>query len=109
VYYAALSLAIASLTTRRVVAGAAIFGVTIISSIVAVILEEADALGGRGTLFNILALPLEVRDLVFLGRIHEDSDLAGVGGAGPLALVTYLAILGLSAGVLFWRYRWAEP
>ena len=109
VYYAALSLAIASLTPRRVVAGAAIFGVTIISSIVAVILEEADALGGRGTLFNLLALPLEVRDLIFLGHIHKESDLAGVAGGGALALVTYLAVLGLSAGVLFWRYRWAEP
>jgi ABC-2 type transport system permease protein len=108
VYYAALSLAIASLTPRRVVAGAAIFGVTIISSIVAVILEEADALGGRGTLFNVLALPLEVRDLIFLGRIHEESDLAGVAGGGTLALVAYLLVLGLSLGVLFWRYRWAE-
>jgi ABC-2 type transport system permease protein len=108
VYYAALSLAIASLTPRRVVAGAAIFGVTIISSIVAVILEEADALGGRGTLFNVLALPLEVRDLIFLGHIHQDSDLAGVAGGGALALVTYLVVLGLSLGVLFWRYRWAE-
>jgi ABC-2 type transport system permease protein len=108
VYYAALSLAIASLTPRRVVAGAAIFGVTIISSIVAVILEEADALGGRGTVFNILALPLEVRDLIFLGRIHEESDLAGVAGGGTLALVAYLVVLGLSLGVLFWRYRWAE-
>ena len=109
VYYAALSLAISSLTPRRVVAGAAIFGVTIISSIVAVILEEADALGGRGTLFNVLALPLEVRDLVFLGRIHQESDLAGVAGGGALALVAYLAVLGVSVGVLFWRYRWAEP
>ena len=109
VYYAALSLAISSLTPRRVVAGAAIFGVTIISSIVAVILEEADALGGRGTLFNVLALPLEVRDLVFLGRIHQESDLAGVAGAGATASVAYLAVLGLSVGVLFWRYRWAEP
>jgi ABC-2 type transport system permease protein len=109
VYYAAVSLAISSLTPRRVVAGAAIFGVTIISSIVAVILEEADALGGRGTLFNVLALPLEVRDLVFLGRIHQESDLAGVAGGGALALVAYLAVLGASLGVLFWRYRWAEP
>ena len=108
VYYAALSLGIASLTPRRVVAGAAIFGVTIISSIVAVILEEADALGGRGTLFNVLALPLEVRDLIFLGHIHEESDLAGVAGGGALALVAYLVVLGLSLGVLFWRYRWAE-
>ena len=107
-YYAGLSLAISSLTPRRVVAGASIFGVTIISSIVAAILEEADALGGRGTLFNLLALPLEVRDLIFEGHIHVDSDLSGVAGAGPLALGAYVLVLGLSVGVLLWRYQWAE-
>ena len=71
-----------SLTTRRVVAGASIFGVTIISSIVAAILHEADALGGRGPLFNVLSLPLLVRDLIFEGHIHEGRDLSGVEGAG---------------------------
>ena len=93
-YYAALSLAVSSLTARRVVAGAAIFGVTIISSIVAAILHEADALGGRGPLFNVLALPLLVRDLIFEGHLHEESDLAGVAGAGALALAAYFAVLG---------------
>jgi hypothetical protein len=92
-----------------VVAGAAIFGVTIVSSIVAAILEEAGALGGRGTLLNVLSLPLEVRDLIFLGHIHPDSGLAGVAGGGALALGAYLVVSGLSLGVLFWRYRWAEP
>jgi hypothetical protein len=107
-YYAGLSLAISCLTPRRVVAGASIFGVTIISSIVAAILEEADALGGRGTLFNLLGLPLEVRDLIFEGHIHADSDLSGVAGAGALALGAYVVVLALSVGVLLWRYRWAE-
>jgi ABC-2 type transport system permease protein len=107
-YYAALSLAVSSLTARRVVAGASIFGITIISSIVAAILEEADALGGRGPLFNVLALPLLVRDLIFDGKIHEEAGLSGVAGAGPLALAAYLAVLGLAVGVLLWRYRWAE-
>jgi ABC-2 type transport system permease protein len=107
-YYAALSLAISSLTARRVVAGASVFGVTIVSSVVAAILHEAGALGGRGPLFNLLALPLLVRDLVFLGQIEENSDLAGVPGAGVLALVAYSAVLAISVGVLLWRYRWAE-
>jgi ABC-2 type transport system permease protein len=107
-YYAALSLAISSLTARRVVAGASVFGVTIISSVVAAILHEAGALGGRGPLFNILALPLLVRDLVFLGQIEENSDLAGVSGAGVLAVVAYSAVLAVSVGTLLWRYRWAE-
>ncbi len=107
-YYAALSLAVSSLTARRIVAGASIFGITIVSSIVAAILHEADALGGRGPLFNILGLPLLVRDLIFEGHMHEDSDLSGVAGAGGLAVAVYLAVLGLSVGVLLWRYRWAE-
>ncbi|MGH9011397.1 MAG: hypothetical protein ACRDYF_16355 [Acidimicrobiia bacterium] len=108
-YYAALSLAVASLTARRVVAGASIFGVTIISSIVSAILHEADALDGRGPLFNILALPLLVRDLIFEGHVHGDSDLAGVSGAGVLGLAAYFTVLAASVGVLLWRYRWAEP
>jgi hypothetical protein len=107
-YYGALSLAISSLTPRRVVAGASIFGVTIISSIVAGILHSADALEGRGPLFNVLALPLLVRDLIFEGHIHEGSELSGVAGAGPLALAAYFLVLGLSVGLLIWRYQWAE-
>lgn len=108
-YYAALSLAVSSLTARRVVAGASIFGLTIISSIVAGILHGADALGGRGPLFNILALPLLVRDLIFDGEIREPSELADVAGAGALGLAAYFAVLAASVGLLLWRYRWAEP
>jgi len=107
-YYAALSLAVSSLTDRRVVAGASVFGLVIVSSVVAGILRNAGALGGRGPLLNVLALPLAVRDLVFLGHVHERSPLSGVPGAGALALAAYAAVLCLSAGVLFWRYRWAE-
>jgi ABC-2 type transport system permease protein len=107
-YYAALSLAIASLTARRVVAGASIFGLMIVSSVVAGILRHADALGGRGPLVNILALPLAVRDLIFEGHIHDTSPLSGVPGAGALGLAAYTGVLGISIGVLLWRYRWAE-
>jgi ABC-2 type transport system permease protein len=107
-YYAALSLAISSLTVRRVVAGASIFGLMIISSVVAAILREAGALGGRGPLLNLLTLPLAVRDLVFLGRIHERNPLSGVPAAGALAVAGYAVVVGVSVAVLVWRYRWAE-
>jgi ABC-2 type transport system permease protein len=107
-YYAALSLAVSSLTPRRVVAGASIFGITIISSVVGGILRDANALGGRGPLLNILALPLVVRDLIFEGHIHDSSPVAGVPGAAALGLAAYFAVLALSLGVLLWRYRWAE-
>jgi hypothetical protein len=91
-----------------VVAGASIFGLTIISSVVGAILHDANALGGRGPLFNLLSLPLLVRDLIFLGHIHEKNPLSGVRGAGATALTAYLAVVGASVVVLLWRYRWAE-
>ncbi|HYT39570.1 MAG TPA: hypothetical protein VEN99_08670, partial [Acidimicrobiia bacterium] len=59
-------------------------------------------------LFNLLALPLVVRDLVFEGHIHDTSPLSGVPGAGAVAVVAYVAVLAASVGVLLWRYRWAE-
>jgi len=107
-YYAALSLAVSSLTARRLVAGASVFGLVIISSVVAHILNEAGALGGRGPLFNLLSLPLVVRDLVFLGHVYPQSPLAGVAGAGALAVVGYVVVVAVSVAVLLWRYRWAE-
>ena len=107
-YYAALSLAVSSLTARRVVAGASVFGLMIVSSVVAHILRESGSLAGRGQLFNILALPLLVRDLVFEGHIHESSPMSGVAGAGAMVLAAYAAVLATSVAVLLWRYRWAE-
>ena len=56
-------------------------------------------------MLNILALPLEVRDLVFLGHIGEDSDLSGVDGGGLIAVLAYLLVLGSSIAVLQRRYR----
>jgi len=107
-YYAALSLAVSSLTARRIVAGASVFGLIIISSVVAHILLEAGALGGRGPVFNLLWLPLGVRDLVFLGHMDPQTPLAGVPGAGALAVIGYVVVVAVSVGVLLWRYRWAE-
>jgi len=69
---------------------------------------QAGALGGRGPLFNLLSLPLVVRDLVFLGHVYDKAPLAGVGGAGAFAVAGYVAVVAVSVGVLLWRYRWAE-
>ena len=75
------------------------------SAVAAIIIEAG---GGDGTplaVLNILALPLEVRDLVFLGHIGEDSDLSGVAGGGLIAVLAYLLVLGSSIAVLQRRYR----
>ena len=111
-FYAVLGVAIASLTGRRIVAGATMLGVTLVSSTVAAILIGANGRAGSdghpAALLNILALPLQVRDLIFLGRLHEDSPLSGLTGGGAMALACYLAVVGGGVAVLLSRYRSAE-
>lgn len=110
VYYAVIGCAISSLTERRIVAGAAVIGlflVTSISSSVVVgdrMIEE----GSAGALINVLAMPLYLRDIVFLGRIGDDSALNGVAGGGWMATAAYLAVVLVGSITLWWRYRWVE-
>jgi len=105
VYYAAFALALASLTSRRVVAGATVLGLFLVTSVVAAILDETGALGGRGGIVNLAGLPLYVRDLIFLGHLDPFEPLGGVPGAGALVLCAYLTVLTGSVWVLLWRYR----
>lgn len=113
-FYAVLGVALASLTGRRIVAGASILGVTLVSSTVSAILIHST--GDRGlsrsgqpaALLNILALPLKVRDLVFLGHIARDSPLSGVAGAGALSVACYAAVVGACVAVVLYRYRAVE-
>jgi ABC-2 type transport system permease protein len=106
IYYATVGVALSSLTDRRIVGGVAILGLALITSAVAGILVSAAGSGGTAfALLNVLALPLEVRDLVFLGHIGRDSDLSGVAGGGVLAVAAYLVVLGTALAILFYRYR----
>ena len=108
-YYAALSLAVSSLSGRRIVGGASIFGLTLVSGAVAGILSEVSGgLGDRAELLSLLSLPLLVRDLIFFGRPDPDSSLADMAGGGALALAAYLVVVAVSLGVLFYRYRTVE-
>lgn len=112
-FYAVMGVAVASLTGRRIVAGATMLGITLVSSTVSAILVGTDRAGMSNTgspagLLNILGLPLYVRDLVFLGRLDEDSPLGGVAGGGALALAAYLAVIAVGGAVLLTRYRSTE-
>jgi ABC-2 type transport system permease protein len=110
VYYAVIGVAIASLTDRRIVAGAAVIGLFLVTSIASGILV-GDFQAGHGSiagLINVLALPLYLRDLVFLGHIDPESPLGGVHNAGLLSVATYLVVLLVGIGVLVQRYRWVE-
>jgi len=105
-YYAAVGVALSSLTDRRIVGGVAILGLALVTSAVAGILQAA--VDGDGTplaVVNVLALPLEVRDLIFLGRLSDDSGLSGVPAGGVLAVGAYLTVLLASLSLLLHRYR----
>lgn len=110
VYYAVIGVAAASMTDRRIVAGAGVIGLFLVTSIAAGVLV-GDFQAGHGSaaaLINVLALPLYLRDVVFLGHIDARSPLSGVANGGLLSAVTYLAVLLVGVGVLLKRYRWVE-
>jgi ABC-2 type transport system permease protein len=110
-YYAVIGCAIASLTERRIVAGASVIGLFLLTSISAGVVvgdRTRGDVGSYGALINVLALPLHIRDLIFLGHIDTNSSLHGVDGGGLLATVCYLVVLVVGGVVLWWRYRWVE-
>ena len=111
VYYAVIGVAIASLTDRRIVAGAAVIGLFLITSISSgIIVGEDPEIGGGSiaALINVLALPLYLRDIIFLGHVDPQSPLTGVDNGGLYAVATYVAVLVVCLGVLLRRYRWVE-
>jgi ABC-2 type transport system permease protein len=110
-YYSVIGVAIASLTDRRIVAGASIIGLFLITSIASGIIvgDNFEFEGGSpAALLNVLALPLYLRDLVFDGQIDDGSPLNGVENGGLLAIVTYAVIVVAGFAVLLRRYRWVE-
>jgi ABC-2 type transport system permease protein len=112
-FYALLGVALASLTGRRMVAGASLLGITLVSSAISGILVEADGgdtqpTGHPAALLNILATPLRLRDLVFLGRIDEESPLSGVAGGGAMSIAIYVLVVAICVTVILARYRSAE-
>jgi ABC-2 type transport system permease protein len=110
VYYAVIGLAVASLTERRIVAGAAVIGLFLVTSISsAIVVGDFERDGGSiGALINVLALPLYLRDLIFLGAIDPESPLAGVDNGDVFAVLLYAVVLAVAGAVLLWRYRWVE-
>lgn len=110
VYYAVIGVAIASLTDRRIVAGAAIAGLFLVTSIASGIIvgDDFESEGSLAALINVWVLPLYLRDLVFLGHVDPETPLSGVDNGGLFAVVTYVVVLVVSATVLLRRYRWVE-
>ena len=111
VYYAVIGVALASLTNRRIVAGASVIGLFLITSISSGIIVGDNFKFGGGSpaaLINILALPLYLRDLVFLGHIDRESPLNAVDGGGLFAILVYTVVLLAGVVVLLRRYAEVE-
>jgi ABC-2 type transport system permease protein len=109
-YYAVIGVAIAAHTERRIVAGASIIGLFLVTSVASGILvgDYRPNHGSANGLLNLLFVPLYLRDLVFLGHIDPESPLGGVQRGGLLAIATYLGVVAVSALALLRRYRWVE-
>jgi len=110
IYAAVVGCAISSLTDRRIVAGAAIAGLFLVTSIASGILVgdwEFEG-GSAAALINLWVVPLYLRDLVFLGHVDSGTPLGGVTGGGLLAVATYLGVVLTGSVVLWRRYRWVE-
>jgi len=111
IFYAVVGVAISSLSDRRIVAGASIIGLLLVTSITAAAIVGEDPRfngGSAGALINVLALPIHLRDLVFLGHVDPQGPLNGVANGGLLAVMAYVAVLLVGIGILLRRYRWVE-
>ena len=110
VYYGVIGVAVSSLTDRRIVAGATVIGLFLVTSITSGILVGDVAFhdGSPAALINVLALPLYLRDVIFLGNIDPTSPLGGVANGGWYTLAVYVVVLAGATAVLLARYRWVE-
>ncbi len=109
-YDAVIGVAIASFTERRIVAGAAVIGLFLVTSIASGVMvgDFETGEGSPAALINIYVLPLYLRDLLFLGHIDPESPLTGVDGGGGMAVGLYVLIVAVGAVALLRRYRWVE-
>jgi len=110
-YYTVIGISISSLTDRRIVAGASVIGLFLVTSISSAILVGGDDRfrgGSPGALVNVLRLPLYLRDLVFLGHVAPRSPLSGVQNGGLYAILISAAVMTIGVVILLRRYRWVE-
>ena len=111
-FYGLIGVAIASLTTRRINAGASIIGLFLVTSVIAGVVtgdpHRPGFQGSAGGLIDLLSLPSMLRDIVFLGHIGNGFALSGVDNGGLAALLLYTAIVATAIVVLLLRYDEVE-
>jgi ABC-2 type transport system permease protein len=107
VFYGVVSVAFASVTTRRVVASAALIGASLITGVLAGGLIESSG-GDQGhlaALISLVDIPLQLNDVIFLGDLSGTNPLKGADNAILFAVLTYLGVVAAALAVVLYRYR----
>ena len=107
-YYGSLGLAVASLTARRIVGGVAFLAALLVTGILTEIVSQDGEQPTIWAVFDLIGVPLHIRDLIFLGFVEPGGPLDGVAGAAPAVIAMWVAVVGGSIVTLLWRYREAE-
>jgi len=106
IYYAAVGVALAATTSRRIVGAVALLALLLVTSTIAGIAVGVEEEGSSAwALVNVLAIPLHLRDLVFLGHTDPEGPLAAVNGGAAGAVAVYVVVLAGSLAYLLRRYR----
>ena len=108
-YYAVIGVAISSLTDRRIVAGAAVIGLFLVTSIASgILVGDFEPKAARRPRLSTCWPCRCTCATSSSSATSTRSPLAGVANGGALARchVRRRAVAG--AGVLLWRYRWVE-
>jgi ABC-2 type transport system permease protein len=105
VHYAAIGVALATFTARRIVASVAFLALLLVTSTVAGVMYEVSDGPTLWSLTSVLRMPMHLRDLVFLGHVDPEGPIGGLPGAGSFAVATYAATLGLAVWASIRRYR----
>lgn len=111
-FYGCIGIAMSSLASRRITAGASIVGLFLVTSIISGVLSDEtlrnNAEGSLTALIGLLTIPLQIRDVIFLGHIDPESPLSGAQGGGVGAVLVWAACVLVSLVVLFVRYDEVE-
>ncbi len=105
-HFAAIGVALAATTSRRVVGGVAILAVVFVTLVVAGVLTEVSNEGtSMWAVISVIDQPLFIRDLIFLGHPGEDSPLEGIDGSAAVAIAVEVVVVAACLLYLLRRYR----
>ena len=111
VYYAVIGVAFSSLTDRRIVAGAAVIGLFLVTSIASGVLVgdvAASDDGSPAALINVLGLPLYLRDSSSWATSTRTRPSTASPTAGCSRSPSTSSCWPAAIGMLLRRYRWVE-